>query len=673
MSKADSISLFESRIIRRAAWDSIAKLNPVTLMRNPVIFVTEIVSALVTAAGIEALLKHQPAAFPLIIAAWLWLTVIFATFAEAVAEGRGRARAETLRHARSDTMAKLLTNPPNRALYKPTPAPDLHQGDIVLVEAGDIIPSDGEVIEGVASVNESAVTGESAPVVREAGGDRSAVTGGTQLVSDWLVVCITADAGSTFLDRMISLVEGAERRKTPNEIALNILLAGLTLVFLIAVVTLVGFGAYSGTKFSIPVLAALLVCLIPTTIGGLLSAIGIAGMDRLVRFNVVATSGRAVEAAGDVDALLLDKTGTITFGNRMASAFYPAAGVQEHELAQACAMASLGDDTPEGRSILVLAREKYNITPERPADAEIIPFSANTRMSGVDNAGQSYRKGAVDSVLKALNTEGDNAFAEAATRIGRAGSTPLAVSANGRLLGLIELKDIVKPGIKERFAALRGMGIRTVMVTGDNRVTAAAIAAEAGVDDYIAEATPQNKLDYIRKVQSEGRLVAMCGDGTNDAPALAQADVGVAMQTGTQAAREAGNMVDLDSDPTKLIEIVEIGKQLLITRGALTTFSIANDISKYFAILPAIFVGTYPQLGALNIMHLHSPESAILSAVIFNALIIVVLVPLALKGVKFRAIGAAALLKRNLLIYGLGGIIAPFAGIKLIDLALGLF
>ena len=672
MSHAETISLFEPKIIRRAALDALAKLNPITLMRNPVIFVTEIVSALVTAVGIEAFIKHQPSGFPLVIAAWLWLTVIFATFAEAVAEGRGRARAETLRRARSDTMAKLLTNPPNRALYKPTSASDLHKGDIVLVETGDLIPSDGEIIEGIASVNESAVTGESAPVVREAGGDRSAVTGGTQVVSDWLVIRITADAGSTFLDRMISLVEGAERRKTPNEIALNILLAGLTLVFLIAVVTLVGFGSYSGTHFSIPVLAALLVCLIPTTIGGLLSAIGIAGMDRLVRFNVVATSGRAVEAAGDVDALLLDKTGTITFGNRMASAFYPAAGVQEDDLAQACAMASLGDDTPEGRSILVLAREKYGITPERPADAQIIPFSANTRMSGIDAAGQNYRKGAVDSVLKVLGTQGDTAFAEAAARIGRAGSTPLAVSLNNRLLGLIELKDIVKPGIKQRFAALRGMGIRTVMVTGDNRITAAAIAAEAGVDDYIAEATPQNKLDYIRKVQNEGRLVAMCGDGTNDAPALAQADVGVAMQTGTQAAREAGNMVDLDSDPTKLIEIVEIGKQLLITRGALTTFSIANDISKHFAILPAIFVGTYPQLAAMNIMHLRSPESAILSAVIFNALIIVVLVPLALKGVKFRAIGAAALLKRNLLIYGLGGIVAPFAGIKLIDMLLGL-
>ncbi len=673
MASADTISLFDARIIRRAALDSVTKLNPVTLARNPVIFVTEIVAALVTATGIEAVITHHPSGFPITIAAWLWLTVSFATFAEAVAEGRGRARAESLRRARSDTMAKVLIDPRDRVLYKPTAASDLRRGDIVLVETGDLIPSDGEIIEGIASVNESAVTGESAPVVREAGGDRSAVTGGTQVVSDWLVVRITADAGSTFLDRMIALVEGAERRKTPNEIALNILLAGLTIVFLIAVVTLVGFGQYSGAKFSIPVLAALLVCLIPTTIGGLLSAIGIAGMDRLVRFNVVATSGRAVEAAGDVDALLLDKTGTITFGNRMASGFYPVPGVAERDLAEACAYASLGDDTPEGRSILALARDRYQLSPARPDDATIIPFSANTRMSGVDFAGKSYRKGAVDSVLASLSGTADASFTDSIARIARAGSTPLAVAANGRLLGAIELKDIVKPGIKERFAALRAMGIRTIMVTGDNRITAAAIAAEAGVDDYIAEATPQNKLDYIRKVQSEGRLVAMCGDGTNDAPALAQADVGVAMQTGTQAAREAGNMVDLDSDPTKLIEIVEIGKQLLITRGALTTFSIANDISKYFAILPAIFVATYPQLGVLNIMRLHTPESAILSAVIFNALIIVALVPLALRGVKFRAIGAAALLKRNLLIYGLGGIFAPFAGIKLIDMGLSLF
>lgn len=673
MSEAETISLFDGQILRRAAFESLVKLNPVTLMRNPVIFVTEVVSVLVTIVGIQALIHGHAYAFPLVIAAWLWLTVIFSTFAEAVAQGRGQARAEALRRARADTQAKVLINPSDRALYKPTPASSLRMGDIVLVEAGDLIPSDGEVIEGVASVNESAVTGESAPVVREAGGDRSAVTGGTQIMSDWLVLRITADAGHTFLDHMISLVEGAERRKTPNEIALNILLAGLTLIFLIAVVSLVGFGSYSGTHFSIPVLAALLVCLIPTTIGGLLSAIGIAGMDRLVRFNVVATSGRAVEAAGDVDALLLDKTGTITFGNRMASAFYPVAGVDERELATASAMSSQGDDTPEGRSILALARDRFGFSFELAADAKVIPFSANTRMSGVDTGNKTYRKGAVDSVLAALNTKGDAAFAEAAARIGRAGSTPLAVSVDNRLLGLIELKDIVKPGIKERFAELRAMGIRTVMVTGDNRVTAAAIAAEAGVDDFIAEATPQNKLDYIRSVQNEGRLVAMCGDGTNDAPALAQADVGVAMQTGTQAAREAGNMVDLDSDPTKLIEIVEIGKQLLITRGALTTFSIANDISKYFAILPAIFVSTYPPLAAMNIMHLRSPESAILSAVIFNALIIVVLVPLALRGVKFRAIGAAALLKRNLLIYGVGGIIAPFVGIKLIDMLLGVF
>ena len=673
MASADTISLFDARIFRRAALDSITKLNPVTLARNPVIFVTEVVAALVTATGIEAIVTHHPAGFPITIAAWLWLTVIFATFAEAVAEGRGRARAESLRRARSDTMAKLLLDPRDKVLFKPTPASDLRRGDIVLVETGDLLPSDGEIIEGIASVNESAVTGESAPVVREAGGDRSAVTGGTQVVSDWLVVRITADAGSTFLDRMIALVEGAERRKTPNEIALNILLAGLTIVFLIAVVTLVGFGQYSGTKFSIPVLAALLVCLIPTTIGGLLSAIGIAGMDRLVRFNVVATSGRAVEAAGDVDALLLDKTGTITFGNRMASGFYPVPGVNERDLAEACAYASLGDETPEGRSILALARDRYQLSLERPADATIIPFSANTRMSGVDFGAKSFRKGAVDSVLASLSAKADYDFTESVARIARAGSTPLAVAANGRLLGVIELKDIVKPGIKERFASLRAMGIRTIMVTGDNRITAAAIAAEAGVDDYIAQATPQDKLDYIRKMQAEGRLVAMCGDGTNDAPALAQADVGVAMQTGTQAAREAGNMVDLDSDPTKLIEIVEIGKQLLITRGALTTFSIANDISKYFAILPAIFVATYPQLAALNIMHLRTPESAILSAVIFNALIIVALVPLALRGVKFRAIGAAALLKRNLLIYGLGGIISPFAGIKLIDMGLSLF
>lgn len=671
-SQADRIGLFDRAILVRAAGDALLKLDPRRLIRNPVIFTTEIIALLVSFVGFHELFATRPAAFSLTIAAWLWITVLFATFAEAVAEGRGRVRAEALRRARSDTMAKLILDPRDRTMYKPTPAPELRRDDLVLIEAGDIMPSDGEIIEGIASVNESAVTGESAPVIREAGGDRSAVTGGTQLVSDWLVVRITAEPGSTFLDRMIALVEGAERRKTPNEIALDILLAGLTLIFVIAVASLPGFASLSHTHLSIAVLAALFVCLIPTTIGGLLSAIGIAGMDRLVRFNVVATSGRAVEAAGDVDALLLDKTGTITFGNRMASAIYPVPGVDERALAEAAAYASLGDETPEGRSIVTLMREKYRIAPSLPTRATTVPFSANTRLSGLDTNAGSWRKGAVDSVLK-LTGAAPSEFTEAVSRIARAGATPLAVACDNRLMGVVELKDIVKPGIRERFADLRRMGIRTVMVTGDNRVTAAAIAAEAGVDDVIAEATPQDKLGYIRKAQEEGRLVAMCGDGTNDAPALAQADVGVAMQTGTQAAREAGNMVDLDSDPTKLIEIVEIGKQLLITRGALTTFSIANDISKYFAILPAIFVATYPQLQALNVMHLASPESAILSAVIFNALIIVVLVPLALRGVKFRAVGAAALLRRNLLIYGLGGIVAPFVGIKAIDMILAAF
>ncbi|MCW8305542.1 potassium-transporting ATPase subunit KdpB [Acidiphilium sp. PA] len=671
--QADTIGLFDRAILRRATGDAVVKLDPRRLIRNPVIFTTEIVALLVTVVGLHKMVIGQPAAFSLVIAVWLWITVLFATFAEAVAEGRGRVRADALRRARSDTMAKLILDPRDRTLFKPTPAPELHKDDLVLVEAGDIIPSDGDIIEGIASVNESAITGESAPVIREAGGDRSAVTGGTQLVSDVLVIRITAEPGSTFLDRMIALVEGAERRKTPNEIALDILLAGLTLIFLIAVATLPGFAAYSHTHLSIAVLAALFVCLIPTTIGGLLSAIGIAGMDRLIRFNVVATSGRAVEAAGDVDALLLDKTGTITFGNRMASAIYPVPGVDERTLAEAAAVASLGDETPEGRSIVTLMRDRYQIETGLPMTATLVPFSANTRVSGIDAGGRSWRKGAVDSVLQLTGSPPPAAFTDAVSRIARAGATPLALAVDGRLLGAIELKDIVKPGIKERFADLRRMGIRTIMVTGDNRVTAAAIAAEAGVDDVIAEATPQDKLGYIRKAQEEGRLVAMCGDGTNDAPALAQADVGVAMQTGTQAAREAGNMVDLDSDPTKLIEIVEIGKQLLITRGALTTFSIANDISKYFAILPAIFVAPYPGLQALNIMGLTSPESAILAAVIFNALIIVVLVPLALRGVTFRAVGAAALLRRNLLVYGLGGIIAPFVGIKAIDMILTAF
>ncbi len=682
---AETIALFDGAILARAARDAFGKLNPTKLIRNPVIFVTEIVSILVTVLAIRNLATGQPAGFALSIALWLWLTVLFATFAEAVAEGRGRARAESLRRARSDTMAKRLVGT-NRGQTTNVPAPDLRRGDLVLVETNDLIPSDGEIIEGVASVNESAITGESAPVIREAGGDRSAVTGGTQVVSDWLVVRITADPGNTFIDRMIALVEGAQRRKTPNEIALNILLAGLTIIFLIAVVTLVGLAKYSGTDLAVPVLVALFVTLIPTTIGGLLSAIGIAGMDRLIRFNVVATSGRAVEAAGDVDTLLLDKTGTITFGNRAAAGLYPVPGVDERALAEAAVLASLGDDTPEGRSILAFARDRYGLALEAPAGASVVAFSANTRVSGLDAGGRSWRKGAVDSVIELTGagspqsngplalagTRAPQAFTQAVERVARAGGTPLAVAVDGRLQGVIELKDIVKPGIRERFAALRQMGIKTVMITGDNKITAAAIATEAGVDDFLAQATPQDKLDYIRKVQAEGRLVAMCGDGTNDAPALAQADVGVAMQTGTQAAREAGNMVDLDSDPTKLIEIVEIGKQLLITRGSLTTFSIANDVSKYFAILPAIFAATYPELAALNVMRLHSPQSAILSAVIFNALIIVALVPLALRGVKFTPIGAAALLRRNLLVYGLGGLVAPFIGIKLIDVVLTL-
>ncbi len=683
---ADTIALFDGAILVRATRDAFAKLDPRHLRRNPVIFVTEVVAALVTVLGMRNLATGQPWGFALAIALGLWLTVLFATFAEAVAEGRGRARAESLRRSRSDMMAKVIPSATDRASIRSVPAPELRKGMLVLVETNDLIPSDGEIVDGIASVNESAITGESAPVIREAGGDRSAVTGGTQVVSDWLVVRITADPGSTFIDRMIALVEGAERRKTPNEIALDILLAGLTIIFLIAVVTLVGLAHYSGTDLSVPVLVALLVTLIPTTIGGLLSAIGIAGMDRLIRFNVVATSGRAVEAAGDVDMLLLDKTGTITFGNRMAAGLYPVPGVDERTLAEAAAMASLGDDTPEGRSILTYVRDRHAFTAAMPQGAEVVAFSANTRLSGLDAGGRSWRKGAVDSVLAmtaataqafgprdggtATAAAPPQAFTAAVDRVARAGGTPLAVTSEGRLMGVIELKDIVKPGIRERFAALRQMGIRTVMITGDNKVTAAAIATEAGVDDFLAQATPQDKLDYIRRVQAEGRLVAMCGDGTNDAPALAQADVGVAMQTGTQAAREAGNMVDLDSDPTKLIEIVEIGKQLLITRGSLTTFSIANDVSKYFAILPAIFVVTYPGLQALNIMRLHSPQTAILSAVIFNALIIVALVPLALRGVKFTPIGAAALLRRNLLIYGLGGLVAPFVGIKLIDLLL---
>ena len=602
--------------------------------------------------------------------------MLFANFAEAVAEGRGKAQADALRRTRSETHAKRLIDPAGQSglggVVEGVSALDLKVGDVVLVEAGDLIPGDGDVIEGVASVNESAITGESAPVIREAGGDRCAVTGGTTVLSDWIKVRVSAAPGSTFIDRMIALVEGAQRQKTPNELALSILLSGLTIIFLIVCVTLWPLAVYSGTTLSVSVLIALLVCLIPTTIGGLLSAIGIAGMDRLIRFNVIATSGRAVEAAGDVDTLLLDKTGTITYGNRMADEFIPVAGVGARQLAKAVLLASLADETPEGRSIVALATNHHALPmPALGADMKVAPFTAQTRISGLDVAGRVLRKGAVDAILAQAGLAADQApgdFHRAVERISRSGGTPLAVSENGRLLGVVHLKDIVKPAIKERFAALRAMGIKTVMVTGDNPMTAAAIAGEAGVDDFIAQAKPEDKLAYIRKEQQGGRLIAMCGDGSNDAPALAQADVGVAMQTGTQAAREAGNMVDLDSDPTKLIEIVAIGKQLLMTRGALTTFSIANDVAKYFAIIPALFVAAYPELGAMNIMRLGSSQSAILSAVIFNALIIIALIPLALRGVQYRPVGAAALLRRNLLVYGLGGIVAPFVGIKLIDL-----
>ncbi|WCK04558.1 potassium-transporting ATPase subunit KdpB [Agrobacterium tumefaciens] len=693
MSQSKQASILDSRILVPAIADAFKKLNPRTLARNPVMFVVATVSVLTTVLFIRYLITGGAnLAFSFQINLWLWFTVLFANFAEAVAEGRGKAQADSLRKTRTETQAKLLTGD-DRSQYKMVAGDSLKVNDVVLVEAGDIIPSDGEVIEGVASVNEAAITGESAPVIRESGGDRSAVTGGTQVLSDWIRVRITAAAGSTFLDRMISLVEGAERQKTPNEIALNILLAGMTLIFVLATATIPSFAAYAGGSIPIIVLVALFVTLIPTTIGALLSAIGIAGMDRLVRFNVLAMSGRAVEAAGDVDTLLLDKTGTITLGNRQATEFRPIPGVSEQELADAAQLASLADETPEGRSIVVLAKEKYGIRARdmQKLHASFVPFTAQTRMSGVDFEGASIRKGAVDAVLAyvdggalqhgnaalALKTETDatRGIRTIAEDIAKAGGTPLAVVRDGKLLGVVQLKDIVKGGIRERFAELRRMGIRTVMITGDNPMTAAAIAAEAGVDDFLAQATPENKLELIREEQSKGKLVAMCGDGTNDAPALAQADVGVAMNTGTVAAREAGNMVDLDSDPTKLIEIVEIGKQLLMTRGALTTFSIANDIAKYFAIIPAMFLALYPQLGVLNVMGLSTPQSAILSAIIFNALIIIALIPLSLKGVKYRPIGAGALLSRNLVIYGLGGIIVPFIGIKLIDLtitALGL-
>jgi K+-transporting ATPase ATPase B chain len=672
-SKPVAPSFWAPAIFFPAIRDAFVKLDPRQLIRNPVIFVTEVVAMVVTILFVRDLVTGTGT--PLFsgqIAAWLWFTVLFATFAEAVAEGRGKAQAESLKRTKSDLVAKWLRAPDGTA-YETIPAASLKIGDIVFVQAGDLIPGDGEVVDGVASVNESAITGESAPVIRESGGDRSAVTGGTQVLSDWIKVRITTAPGSTFVDRMIALIEGAQRQKTPNEIALSILLSGLTLIFLVAVVTLWGLAGYSGTIISVTVLAALLVTLIPTTIGGLLSAIGIAGMDRLIRFNVIATSGRAVEAAGDVDTLLLDKTGTITFGNRMATDFLPVPGVTEDELADAALLASMTDETPEGRSIVALAVGEYHRTAPVGTKSfdKAVPFTAETRLSGVDIGERRVRKGAVDAVLRFAGITSEIAplaFRQAVDKVARTGGTPLAVTDGAKLLGVIHLKDVVKPGIKERFAALRAMGIRTIMVTGDNPITAAAIASEAGVDDFLAEATPEDKLGFIRKEQKGGRLIAMCGDGTNDAPALAQADVGVAMQTGTQAAREAGNMVDLDSSPTKLIEIVEIGKQLLMTRGSLTTFSIANDVAKYFAIIPALFVATYPALGALNIMGLSSPQSAILSAVIFNALIIVALIPLALRGVAYRAVGASALLRRNLLVYGLGGLAVPFIGIKVVDL-----
>lgn len=678
MSQSKSASILDARILLPAIGDAFCKLNPKSLARNPVMFVVAVVSLLTTLLLLKDVAAGNPdVSFSFQIVLWLWFTVLFANFAEAVAEGRGKAQADSLRRTRTETQAKLLDNP-ERPSWKSVPGTSLKVGDVVLVEATDIIPSDGEVIEGVASVNEAAITGESAPVIRESGGDRSAVTGGTQVLSDWIKVRITAAQGSTFIDKMISLVEGAERQKTPNEIALNILLAGMTLIFVLAVVTIPSFATYAGGYIPVTVLVALFVTLIPTTIGALLSAIGIAGMDRLVRFNVLAMSGRAVEAAGDVDTLLLDKTGTITLGNRQATAFAPVGGVTEQALADAAQLASLADETPEGRSIVVLAKEKYGLRGRdmQGLHAHFVPFTAQSRMSGVDIEGSVIRKGAVDAVLAYVgqNSRADEkAVAELqsiADTIAKAGGTPLAVAKDGFLLGVVHLKDIVKGGIRERFAELRRMGIRTVMITGDNPMTAAAIAAEAGVDDFLAQATPENKLSLIREEQAKGKLVAMCGDGTNDAPALAQADVGVAMNTGTVAAREAGNMVDLDSDPTKLIEIVEIGKQLLMTRGALTTFSIANDIAKYFAIIPAMFLAFYPQLGALNIMGLATPQSAILSAIIFNALIIVALIPLSLKGVTYKPVGAGALLSRNLLIYGLGGVIVPFIGIKAIDMAI---
>ena len=661
-------------VVRRAVVESFLKLDPRHQIKNPVMFVVEVGSAFTTVLWIQAVAGKGEAApgFILAVSLWLWFTVLFANFAEAMAEGRGKAQADSLRGSRKDTPAKRLKD----GAVETVSSADLRKGDVVRIEAGDDVPCDGEIIEGVASVNEAAITGESAPVIREAGGDRSAVVAGTRVLSDWIVVRVAANPGETFLDRMIAMVEGAKRQKTPNEIALNILLAALTIVFLLATVTLLPFSVFSvkaagaGMPVTITVLLALLVCLIPTTIGGLLSAIGIAGMDRMIQANVIATSGRAVEAAGDVDVLLLDKTGTITLGNRQATAFHPAPGISEKDLADAAQLSSLADETPEGRSIVVLAKDKFGIRERkiREIGAVFVPFTAQTRMSGVNIGDREIRKGANDAMAKYASFPPEvKAIVET---VAKAGGTPLIVAENARVLGVIELKDIVKGGIKERFSELRAMGIKTVMITGDNPLTAAAIAAEAGVDDYLAEATPEAKLKLIRDYQADGRLVAMTGDGTNDAPALAQADVAVAMSSGTQAAKEAGNMVDLDSNPTKLIEIVEIGKQMLMTRGALTTFSIANDIAKYFAIIPAAFAVTYPALNRLNVMHLATPESAIMSAVIFNALVIVFLIPLALRGIAYRPLGAAALLQRNLLIYGLGGVVVPFAGIKLIDVLL---
>jgi K+-transporting ATPase ATPase B chain len=678
-----TFALFDPVLMKPAIAESFKKLDPRIQSRNPVMFVVYIGSVFTTLLWIQALRGHgdAPAGFILTIALWLWFTVLFANFAESLAEGRSKAQAASLRSLKQDSWAKKLCKPRFGAEWFTIPTADLRKGDVLLVQANELVPADGEVIEGVASVDESAITGESAPVIRESGGDFSSVTGGTRVLSDWIVMRVTVNPGETFVDRMIAMVENAKRQKTPNEIALTILLVALTIVFLAVTVTLLPFSLFSvsvagsGEAVSLTVLIALLVCLIPTTIAGLLSAIGVAGMSRLMQANVIATSGRAVEAAGDVDVLMLDKTGTITLGNRQASTFLPAPGVTEAELADAAQLASLADETPEGRSVVILAKQRFNIREREIQNlgAEFIHFTAQTRMSGVDMHGRSIRKGAAEAIRKHIESLGGHMPGEvqkAVDDVSRRGSTPLVVSDLSRVLGVIELKDIVKGGIKERFAELRRMGIKTVMITGDNRLTAAAIAAEAGVDDFLAEATPEDKLKLIRSYQSQGMLVAMTGDGTNDAPALAQADVAVAMNSGTQAAKEAGNMVDLDSNPTKLIEIVETGKQMLMTRGSLTTFSIANDIAKYFAIIPAAFVGTYPQLAALNLMGLTSPQSAILSAVIFNALIIIFLIPLALKGVKYRALGAALLLRRNLLVYGLGGVVVPFIGIKLIDVLL---